>query len=60
MLAEFKFAGEPDETFFENQDRGYRFFYTITSGVFNKIFFNLVPRGLWYGRDMIFKPSYKN
>ena len=58
MLAEFKFAGEPDETFTSKQDSGYYLFFLFARDFFNRIYFHLVPRGIWYGRDMIFKPKY--
>ena len=50
MLAEFKYGGIPDETFFKDQERPRKIFYYLKKYSFPHIYWNLVPRGLWGGR----------
>lgn len=59
MLAEFKFGGEPSETFFKSQDTPSTSIYHLFKNSFHHIYFNLVPRGIWYGPNTIFKPRFK-
>lgn len=58
MLAEFKYGGLPAETFFNKQDVPSKFFYQMKKHAFPWVYFNLVPRGSWYGNKTIFKPKF--
>ena len=50
MLAEFKYGGVVDETFFNNQEKPRRIFYYIKKYFFPTVYWHAVPRGLWGGR----------
>lgn len=58
MLAEFKYGGKSHETFYSGQDKPSRLFYFMKKAVFPWVYFNLVPRGTWYGNKTVFKPRY--
>ena len=57
MLIEFKYNNVPSETFSAKyQTNPNRFFYHMKKDIFPSVYFNLMPRGLWFGKNMIFKP----
>lgn len=58
MLAEFKYGGVPCETFTTKQDVPLKSFYYFKKEIFPKVYFNLVPKGQWYGNKTIFKPTF--
>lgn len=53
ILAEFKYGGVVDETFFGNQEKPRKIFYYLKRYGFPHIYWHLVPRGLWGGRKGI-------
>lgn len=53
MLAEFKYDLVVDETFFSDQEKPRRMFYYLKRYGFPHIYWNLVPRGIWGGRQGI-------
>ena len=57
MLCEFKYNSELNETFAKNQEVPRRLFYWIKRYFFPRCYFNLIPRGLWYGPTNFFKPK---
>lgn len=57
MLIEFKYNNIPKETFYEGQTEPNYFFYMMKKEVFPRVYFNLMPKGLWYGSNTIFKPT---
>jgi len=60
LLAEFKYGGVIDETFPSLlQDRPRWFFYLLKVYLFRWVYFNLMPKGLWYGKTGIIKPCFK-
>jgi hypothetical protein len=58
MLVEFKYGGVSDETFLSDQTVPRKFFYQFVKKVFPYCYFNLMPRGKWYGRRGLFKPTF--
>lgn len=58
MMIEFKYENQPNETFYSRQTEPNHFFYYLKKEVFPRVYFNLVPKGLWYGRNGIFKPKF--
>ncbi|CAI2368701.1 unnamed protein product [Moneuplotes crassus] len=58
MLAEFKYGGASNETFYSKQDIPSRIFYQMKKDLFPWIYFNLVPKGQWYGNKTVFKPRF--
>lgn len=54
LLAEFKYDLELDETFGSFQRSPNSFFYQLKTKVFPFAYFNLMPRGLWYGKYLVF------
>eukprot|EP00483_Globobulimina_turgida_P001472 UN01474 len=63
ILAEFTYGGVPKELFgMVGVDQGIarRAFFHLKRDVFPFVYWNLVPRGLWYGANMIFKPKLKS
>ena len=53
MLAEFKFGGEIDETFYKDQEKPRYEFYFMKRFIFPLAYWMFVPRGLWAGRKGI-------
>ncbi len=53
MLAEFKYDGVVDETFFNDQEKPRRIFYYMKKYLFPLMYWKVVPRGLWNGRKGI-------
>ena len=53
MLAEFKFNGEIDETFYGDQEKPRYEFYFMKRFIFPLAYWFLMPRGLWAGRKGI-------
>ena len=53
MLAEFKYDGVVDETFFNDQEKPRFMFYLMKRFVFPLAYWWFVPRGLWAGRKGI-------
>lgn len=49
MLAEFKYDAVVDETFSNHQDRPNRLFYHLKKDFFPYVYWNLMPKGIWYG-----------
>ena len=60
MLIEFKYNGLSDETFFKDQTQPSRIFYYMKTKIIPKVYFNLLPKGLWFGRNAIFKPKFES
>jgi eukaryotic sulfide quinone oxidoreductase len=58
MLMEFKYGGIPDETFSTSQNTPWRFFFLFKKYLFPFVYWNFVPKGLWFGRSGFFKPKY--
>ena len=58
MLIEFKYDNLPNESFYKNQTEPSYFFYFCKREVFPRVYFNLMPRGLWYGKNHLFKPYF--
>lgn len=58
MLCEFKYQGVPDTTFSSKQNEPSRLAYHLTKDILPPIYFSLLPKGVWYGRDSIFKPKF--
>ena len=58
MLCEFKYGFEVDETFTKYQDTPNIFFYWVKRFFFPRVYFTLVKRGLWFGRNTFFKPKF--
>lgn len=58
MLAEFKYDGLACETFTSKQENPSRLFYMMKKDIFPRVYFNLVPKGQWYGNKTVFKPKY--
>ena len=58
MLMEFKYGGVPDETFTTRQDRPNRFFFWFKKYLFPFVYWNFVPKGLWFGRSAFIKPKF--
>jgi sulfide:quinone oxidoreductase len=53
ILAEFKYDGVVDETFFNDQEKPRKIFYHMKKYLFPLMYWKLVPRGLWNGRKGI-------
>lgn len=58
MLIEFKYDGIPDETFFENQTTPTGYFYYLKKDILPRAYWNFMPKGTWFGRKGLRKPSY--
>jgi hypothetical protein len=58
MMIEFKYENQPDETFYSGQTEPNKFFYFLKKEIFPRAYFDLAPKGLWYGRNSIFKPKF--
>lgn len=58
MLAEFKYGGEPAQTFFSNQELPRKAFYAMKKRLFPYFYWNFATRGLWFGRNMLKKPNF--
>jgi hypothetical protein len=52
-LAEFKYDGKADETFYSKQENPSRIFYWFKLYLFPWVYFHLVKRGIWFGRKGI-------
>ena len=63
LLAEFTYGGVPRETFskfpFVDQSKAYRLFYYLKRHFFPYVYWNVAPKGNWYGTDTFFKPTLK-
>lgn len=59
ILAEFGYGGKIQETFapFQMGPVQERVFAVIKRTVFPFVYWELVPRGIWYGRSLVFKPD---
>ncbi|EAS07915.1 FAD-dependent pyridine nucleotide-disulfide oxidoreductase (macronuclear) [Tetrahymena thermophila SB210] len=53
ILAEFKYDSVVDETFYRHQDKPHRLFYHLKKDFFPFAYWNLMARGIWYGREGI-------
>jgi NADPH-dependent 2,4-dienoyl-CoA reductase/sulfur reductase-like enzyme len=58
MLIEFKYEGVADETFLSTQNKPNRAFFHFKRDIFPWVYWNIMPRGRWFGRRMIFPPKY--
>jgi len=58
MMIEFKYDNLPAETFYNGQTKPNHSFYLMKKHIFPRVFFNLMPRGRWYGRKTIFHPKF--
>lgn len=57
MLAEFKYAGVPDESFYSGQTKPSRFWHFVKRHVFPRAYYEYAPQGKWFGRSL-FKPQF--
>jgi len=58
MMIEFKYDNLPNETFYSGQTTPNWMFYMMKKEVFPWVYFNVMPTGRWFGRDMFSKPTY--
>ena len=59
MLIEFKYGAQPAETFSDRyQTEPNEFFYFMKKEIFPHVYFNYMPKGRWFGKNAIFKPSF--
>eukprot|EP00356_Strombidium_inclinatum_P003604 CAMPEP_0170486232 /NCGR_PEP_ID=MMETSP0208-20121228/5294_1 /TAXON_ID=197538 /ORGANISM="Strombidium inclinatum, Strain S3" /LENGTH=87 /DNA_ID=CAMNT_0010760103 /DNA_START=229 /DNA_END=492 /DNA_ORIENTATION=+ len=58
MLMEFKYGGEPDMTFFSNQQKPSRLFYHFKRDLFARAYWWIMPQGWWYGKHVVIPPKY--
>ena len=58
MMIEFKYEAQPNETFYSTQTEPTHLFYQMKKEVFPRVYFNLAAKGLWYGKNMLFKPYF--
>ncbi len=59
MLIEFKYNNEPCETFSSKyQTKPNWPFYFMKKEIFARVYFDLMPKGLWFGKNCVFKPSF--
>ena len=58
MLAEFKYGGKPHETVTNKQEIPNVPFYYLKKEFFPRVYFNISPKGKWFGNKMIFKPNF--
>lgn len=58
MLAEFKYKGENDESFYSGQDKPNKFFYHVFKNYFHHVYYNAIPKGIWFGPRTFFKPRF--
>ncbi|KIY50900.1 FAD/NAD(P)-binding domain-containing protein [Fistulina hepatica ATCC 64428] len=59
MLAEFKYAGIPKETFsFLDQAKSHRLFYHLKKDFFPAVYWRYMVQGQWFGAKGIFRPSF--
>lgn len=62
LLAEFTFGGVPNESFtgmFIDQSKPYKMFYYLKKDFFPFVYWNLAPKGSWYGTSGFSKPELK-
>jgi len=62
LLAEFKYNCELDETFgfLQKPKKPLGLFYQFKTKLFPFAYFHLMPRGLWFGRNGMIKPTLKD
>jgi sulfide:quinone oxidoreductase len=59
MLIEFKYNAQPAETFSSKyQTEPNELFYLMKKEIFPKAYFDYMPKGRWFGKNSIFKPSF--
>ena len=59
MLIEFKYNAQPAETFSSQwQTEPNELFYFMKKEVFPKVYFDYMPKGQWFGKNAMFKPSF--
>lgn len=58
MLIEFKYNNQPAETFSTNQTEPNHLFYLLKKEVFPRVYFNLAPRGRWFGKTGLVRPDF--
>jgi len=59
MLCEFKYGRETSTTFLKDQTAPARKWYFMKKEVFPRIYWNLMPKGAWFGAsNTFFKPTY--
>ena len=58
MLMEFKYGGEPDMSFLPNQEKPNSLFFYVKRDMFPRIYWNLMPAGIWYGKRFTFRTRY--
>ena len=54
MLAEFKYGGVSNETLFADQTIPSKTAYYLKKELFPRAYFNLMPRGIWQGKNMFY------
>ena len=58
LLIEFKYNGVPAETFSGNiQVKPRSSFYYMKKEVFPRVYYDMMPQGRWFGKNMCFKPA---
>ena len=58
MLIEFKYGGVPDTTFLSDQTKPKRAFYHMKKDLMPRAYFELAPKGKWFGRDLLNQPRF--
>jgi hypothetical protein len=53
ILAEFKYGDIAVMNFVKDQEKPYRIFYHLKKDFFPFVYWNIVPRGIWAGKDGI-------
>ena len=58
MLIEFKYGGSSDTTFFADQTKPKRSFFHLKKDLLPLAYFNLMPKGRWFGRYGLSQPKF--
>ena len=59
MLCEFKYGRKTDTSFFKDQTKPTSYFFSLKRDIFPRAYWNLMPRGKWFGASGgVFKPTY--
>jgi sulfide:quinone oxidoreductase len=59
MLMEFKYGKESDESFSRRQYKPSRLYFLMKKYLFSYLYWNFLPKGIWYGRNGFMKPNFK-
>ena len=59
LLIEFKYGNVPSETFSGSwQLKPNHLFYQMKKEMFPRVYFDMMPKGRWFGKDACFKPAF--